>query len=318
MTEIDAFVGEKCDEAPSSKRMERFSQSIDSLNKATEGSLILGKKNRTGIKYHTRYAVERERQNHESFKESIREFFFPCLSEELREAVFLKKALKFLTSEPFILTIHLTAVLLGVLKILLEVRDKNGEVIEEAHSALECIGVCFVLGLRTWVVNDFFHKIKLRRVSIEKADKITSVRGRKLKIFVRIYTIVMGLFCITSIGCTIAFKLVAHLGWTILSNNCLLALGTGLYGIAENFTSSKLFKIANDHHKILIHEMSLLLIETQLCKNHEERSALAKRVEEFLKALEETPEFSKPGYITCNRYVSINRETSMMQIVSYV
>ncbi|CAD5117219.1 unnamed protein product [Dimorphilus gyrociliatus] len=297
-------------------KKDTISTKSDSDN-SQEGALILGKKNQLGVKYHTRYIVERKEQNHESFRESLEEFFFPCFAEEIKEHSIFKKIATFLTSEPFILTIHLTAVLLGVLKILLEVREKNGETIEEAHSALECIGVCFVIGLRAWVVNNCFHEIKTLRLNLEKADKTETIRGQKLKIFVRVYIFTMIMFCLISIGCTIAFKLLAHLGWTILSNNCLLALGTGLYGVAESFTGRKKSKISEDHHKMLIHEMSLLLVETQLCQTQEERRTFARKVENFLKALKETPEFSKPQYVKCSQKAAI-RESSMMQIISYV
>ncbi|CAD5111486.1 unnamed protein product [Dimorphilus gyrociliatus] len=299
-------------------RKDSANASNDSIYNGLEGALVLGKKSTSEVKYHTRYAIERKQQNHESFKESLEEFFLPCCSDENNENnTIFKKIISFVTSEPFILTLHLTAVILGVLKILLEVREKNGEEIEEAHSALECIGVCIVLGLRTWIINNNFHEIKTLRINIEKADEKDTIRGQKLKVFVRIYSAIMIFFCLTSIGCTIAFKLLAHLGWTILSNNCLLAMGTGLFGIALSFTGRKLSKIKGDHQKLLICEMSLLLSEVLLAKDKTEKDAMNKKVEKFLKALKDTPEFEKPQYLNCDRKIT-EKEISMLQIVSYL
>lgn len=296
---------------------ERIKSSNSSIYNGSEGALVLGRKNPKCKPYHTRFAIERKQQNHESFKESVEEFFFPCCSKESKEESIVRRILMCLTAEPFILCIHLLAVILGVLKILLEVREKNGETFEEAHSALECVGVCLVLGLRAWIIINFFHDIKSLRISVEKAEEKHSVRGRKLKIFVRIYAGIMFFFCLTAIGCTILFKHLAHLGWTILSNNCLLAMGTALYGVAESFTARKLSKIKEDHHKVLIYEMSLLLYEVHKCKNNYERKEMAEKVKLFLSALQDTPEFNKPEYLNCDKNAKIG-EASITQLISFV
>ena len=258
-----------------------------SIREPADGSLVLGKG--TDTSYVTRYKIVREKQR-ELIQEDMELDLVPfCFASQRKSC--LGTVWLFVKSEPFLLTMHLTALVFSVLK--RTIRDVEIDAnLELVHACLETFVAVMSLVIRIASGHEKFHEEKVVRKEIEHLPD--SGRTHTLKRMMKIFYIVgvlLILLLLTSLGLLIAFD---KLHWTIVTTNFALIVG----GIGGNLVMQRLqgmvSKIIEDQHKAIIYESMLLLKD---CVDQPRSVALTERIKKFCKSVENTELLKNHGHI---------------------
>jgi len=263
-----------------------------------EGCLILGKGANRGNSYLTRFRIQRSLQREEIAAEVCEESCMPCCLAENRRT--WKRFLWIcLTCEPFLLTLHMTALILGVLKEALNLRTVD-EDLHMIHSIIETFVACLVVVTRIAAVWGSYRTCKRDQRDIEYSerdslhDDFSSMR--RVVVLFTVFAVFLILFAVAAF---LVFYFFAHLGWTILSNNFVLIMVTVTSNLVSERLDSEIAKDKEDQHKAVIYETMLLLTEMAWARTREQKEHIYRKVERFCRALRDTEAFSQPHYINC-------------------
>ena len=143
-----------------------------------------------------------------------------------------------------------------------------------------------------------FAALRAEHASIEYVGSAIDVRTPGLRKGVISFT-VYGLAVLgADITAYFLFYFLAHLGWTILSNNSCIILISLVAGLIDSRIKSEIDYIKGDQHKAVIYEAVLLLTECAWANSAEEKKRIFGKIDRFCKALRDTDMFQKPDYIT--------------------
>ena len=102
---------------------------------------------------------------------------------------------------------------------------------------------------------------------------------------------------LVAVGCMVAFKFLAHLGWTILSNNFVLVVAMVCAGLVKDRMDRVISMIREDQHKAVLYEANLLLNEAHSAFSSKSPGQYFYKVNQFLKCLKDTDVFNQPHHI---------------------
>ena len=102
---------------------------------------------------------------------------------------------------------------------------------------------------------------------------------------------------VTSVSCMIAFKYLAHLGWTILSNNFVLVVAMVCAGVVKDRMDRIIAVIREDQHKAVLYEATLLLKEAHEAFSSKAPGQYFYKINTFIKSLKQTDLFDRPDHI---------------------
>ena len=143
-----------------------------------------------------------------------------------------------------------------------------------------------------------FKALRGDRVSLEYVDGDSGLRMPRLRRVLIGFTIFGCILLGGALTAFIMFYFLAHLGWTILTNNFCIIVMTALSGILTARIDAELEGIKQDQHKAIICETVMLLSESANAVDGEERQKLNEKIERFCKSLRDTVMFERPDYIT--------------------
>ena len=123
------------------------------------------------------------------------------------------------------------------------------------------------------------------------------VRGKSLRCIVGSFMALCTCLVLGAIGCAIAFKFLAHLGWTILSNNFVIVVAMVFANIVRIRMDNLIAVIREDQHKAVLYEATLLLEESKVAVTSGEHQNYFNRVDHFKETLKNTEKFDQPGHI---------------------
>ena len=291
-----------------------------SHEKLQDGCVILGRDGPSGNTYTTHYVINRKAQREELCSDVLREAFYPCTMEENKGSC-KKASWSIISSEAFMLSLHITVLILGVAKEALDLRTVD-EDLHLIHSLLETIVTLLTIAIRIAVVRYIFKNLSDTVTPMEHVeDPSSDIRGEALRKWLyRFYF--LGIFLIiVCVTCFLCFYFLVHLGWTLLSNNFCLVCITVFSGIMVEGLELITSRIREDQHKAVIHETVLLLQEaydTQL-QSKEKREAFYEKARRFTKALMDTELLQRPRHIEPARQASSTWNTmTTMQMQSFV
>ena len=264
------------------------------------GTLILSKD--TEHCYVTRYRIVREKQREMIREDMLKEMAPFCLKSE-RSSV-LRTVWQFVKSEPFLLTLHIAALLFSVLKRTIPDVEID-EQMEWVHSFLETAVAVMSLLIRIAAGYEKFHEEKVVRNEIEHCTD--SVRTHTLKVMMRVFYIVGVLLISLLIGALALCIVYEQLHWTIVTTNFALIVG----GIGGNVIMQRLSgmvsKIIEDQHKAVVYEAMLLL--TECIETPENTSNRTQRIRKFCNSVENTELLKNKGHIhheAGNQFIASN------------
>ena len=194
--------------------------------------------------------------------------------------------------------LHLTVVVLGVLKECLNLRTVPKEA-HFWHSVVETFITILIIIIRHVSTWHAFKQLKIQRHKVEYVDPKLGVktRSKALKRLLKCYTALVIFLILLVIVCFILFYTLAHLGWTILSNNFTLVIIMASDTLLRGRMTAEGTLIREDHGKAVTYEMSLLLNEAVSAPEGLARERVNQRVRKFQEAFKETTMFNQPDYI---------------------
>ena len=226
-------------------------------------------------------------------------------------------------SEAFLITLHLTVVVLGALKEALDLREVN-EDLHLAHSIVETLVTVLIMVIRHVSAWHAFKELKKLRHKVEYIDLHhgEKTRSKVLKKILKGYSVVSVAMTLFAVICFFLFLFLAHLGWTILSNNFALVVAMACDALLRDRMSAEANLVHQDHVKAVTYEMSLLLDEATGAPEGPLRERVNKRVNKFQRSFKNTKLFDQPDYIYIPddykpQYDQLNAVTTM-QVVSIV
>ena len=262
------------------------------------------------------FRIDHDKQRKDVSSDTRNEACCPCLLPEKRSS-WGKLILTLVTCEPFVLTLHITVLVLGVLKEALNLRTVD-EDIHLIHSIVETVAACLVVVSRLAGAWSIYHDSKKHRTQTQYGHERTNPRPTQ------IFTVLCVTLLLANISATLFFYFFAHLGWTILSNNFVLLVLTVSYTLATERLNNHLTRDITDQHKAIIREMMLLSQELQnaVDREHDSRYSLTARhrslnsstdnhhsagpvkevsekIQLFCRAVRDTELFKTPDYIDC-------------------
>ncbi len=202
-------------------------------------------------------------------------------------------------AELFLVSLHMLVIVLGVLKEALDLRQV-AEDLHFAHSLVETIATVLIIVIRHVSAWHAFKKIKRTRRKTEHVDVDLGIktRSRSLKVQLKCYSVVSVMIALFAVVCFVLFYFLAHLGWTILSNNAALIWIMACDGLLRSRMGAESRLVLEDHRKAVLCEMSLLLKEATNAPEGPVRDSVNQRVERFQKAFKDTDCLNQPEYIS--------------------
>ncbi len=228
--------------------------------------------------------------------------------------------MQFVRAEAFLLTLHTTVIVLGVLKEALDLRDV-AEDIHLAHSLVETLATILIIVIRHVSAWHAFKGLKKIRHEVEYIDINVGVktRSRVLKKILKGYSVISVLMVLFAVVCFLVFWFLVHLGWTILSNNFVLIVVMACDSLLRERMGAEKNLVIDDQRKAVISEMCLLLDEATTAPEGPSRQMVNSRVEKFHKALRDTKLFKQPDYIKIpDEYRKLNDEMNMLTTMEAV
>ena len=271
-----------------------------------EGCIVLGTKAQRGNRYVTRFRIDPVGQQRSAREGICAKECYPCLRapEEEEENKNRSRAGKFLwdvvRSEAFLLTLHVSVLILGVLKEALNLREVD-EDLHLVHSVVETFVSCNLAIIRIVSAWHAFKDLRLKRKDFEVISDHHTLPLAGLRKALVFFTSVATVLIIGDIIAFFIFKFVpgAHLGWTILTNNALLLYITVSSNQILSRITRELGAIELDHHKAILYETMLLMTELSNARDKNQLEEVQSRVDLFYKALRDTAVLSRPDYIEC-------------------
>ena len=148
-------------------------------------------------------------------------------------------------SEAFLICLHIGAIVLGVTKEALDYRHNEAEDLEIAHTTAETTAVILIIVIR---IVSIWHKrreiIEIRK-EVEHMDEhmLEQMHGGALTSLCITFTVVAVIMAVFALVTLILFYFLAHLGWTVLSNNFALVIVTVLNGLLGKIITCNYFKV---------------------------------------------------------------------------
>ena len=214
-------------------------------------------------------------------------------------------------------------VVLGALKEALDLRTV-AEDIHLAQSIVETLVTVLILIIRHVSAWHAFKKLKKLRHKVEYIDLKRGIktRSRTLKKLLKGYSAISVIMTVFAVVCFFLFYTLAHLGWTILSNNFALVIAMACDALLRNRMGAEANLVSQDHIKAVTYEMSLLLDEATAAAEEPLRQRSNARVEKFQRAFRDTKLFDQPDYIYIpDEYKPGSDQLNMistMQVVSII
>ena len=204
----------------------------------------------------------------------------------------------------------------------LDLREVN-EDLHLARSIVETLVTVLIMVKRHVSAWHAFKELKKLRHKVEYIDLNhgEKTRSKVLKKILKGYSVISVFMTLLAVICFFLF-LLAHLGWTILSNNFALVVAMACDALLRDRMSAEANLVHQDHVKAVTYEMSLLLDEATSAPEGPLRERVNKRVDKFQKSFEDTKLFDQPDYIYIPngykpQYDQLNAVTTM-QVMSIV
>ena len=278
---------------------------------ASAGCLELGRDAGYGNVYHTRYQIKHADQRTHLCRELLLEEMVPCCGDKARRS-YGRLLWAFIRSEAFLFSLHMTALVLGVIKEAANYREE-AEILHLVHSIIETVVSILMVVIRVvsgWTA--FYHVKK----SVGKVEKLNEhedrpkhqVQGVALKRWLKLFTLGGVLLLVFLIASFLCFYFFAHLGWTILTNQFALLAVSIMSSLFMARVARAESLNAEDQHKTALYESVLLLQELYHTaanpkRSPQEQATVLDSVDRFIKALRDTAMFGKPDHIKLsNRY----------------
>ena len=203
-----------------------------------------------------------------------------------------------LRSELFLFTLQVTALVLGLLKILAHVEEDDRDR-HLSHAVIETSFACIFVIIRSFVSKEKFHVIKEVRVRNEFVRMASDSRSILIKVWVYLQFLIGFTLC----GCIVASFVLCYLydkmGWIVLSNQFVMLFSSFLTYLTMHRLDHMINRIKEDQHKIIIHESALLLGELYWAQTEHQRTKAKHHVERFCRGLKMSSSFYRPEYIRC-------------------
>ncbi len=283
------------------------------------GCIILGKDAGRGNKYTTRFKIERSRQRELADQGKMFKEYCPCCVKGANHSA-RKFMWNLIRAEAFVLSLHMSVLVLGVMKEALNLRTVD-EDLHLIHSVIETFVSCVVVVIRIASTRHGVKELHEKRESNEVVGSTTNIEAKDINREVTIFTVFAISLILADWAAFFMFMYIpgANLGWTILSNNTVLLFGTVFANHVGGRISSEMAQINQDHHKAVIYETVLLLTESAMAQTREEKIVINDKVEKFCKALRDTDLFKQPDYITCPEDIQPHWDTiTSMEMISMV
>lgn len=278
------------------RRVDRSKESLRTVP-PQDGAVLMGKdENSYEFMYATRIhitsrAIQRDRVSMEVFHDA----FIPCCAPEYRMS-WRGRIWGFIRSEIFLLVLHLTVVTLGLVKVFIHDPIEDAD-LHLLHSVMETFLTCVHLIIRAFHGKDLFHVVKELRLRAEVVLVEGDTRSAAIKFWIFFQISMSFVLCTFAIVTFVICYLYTNLGWIVFSNNAVMLIATCVS--TATFSRLKLMtcRIKEDQLKIALHESALLLTEMYCAQEPDQRKQVRHRVEQFSKALKESPPFHLPEYI---------------------
>lgn len=270
------------------------------------GCVELGKDAGRGNVYRTRYRIDHRGQRSELCHELMLEEMVPCCGEKPRRSCWYM-IWAIMRSEAFLFTLHMTALVLGAVKEAANFRQEQ-EDLHLIHSVIETFVSILMVSVRVASCWTAFYHIKKGAKRYEKLPerdenyKKHHVQGHSLKHYLIAFT-GLGVFLLLFLISTfLTFYFLAHLGWTIITNQFALVAISVASGLFMARVESAEAIIREDHHKAVLYEATLLLRELHYASTdpnvaQKDRHHAIAQAETFCKALRDTDLFEQPEHI---------------------
>ena len=285
-----------------------------------DGCVILGRDGPSGNTYTTHYVINRKVQREGLWSDVLREAFYPCTMEK-NKGSYKKVLWSIISSETFMFSLHITALILGVTKEALDLRTVD-EDLHLIHSLLETIMALLTIAVRIAVVHSKFKNLNDAVTPMEHVDDLSSgIRDEALRKWLHRFYFLGIFLIIVCVTCFLCFYFLVHLGWTLLSNNFCLECITVSSGLMVERIAAITGRIREDQHKAVIHETALLLQEAYDTQpqSKEKREAFYEKARRFTEALMDTELLQRPRHIEPARQASTTGNTmTTMQMQSFV
>ncbi len=254
----------------------------------------------TGTRYSTRYHINHGLQRQELGREIVMESCAPCCVTQKERRKCSMALYEFVSAEAFLLTLHLTAVILGVVKEAMDMRT-YAEDLEMAHSLAEIVVTVLLIVLRIVQAYRRFAELKDNAYELEyiSPDEVQEedVRGKGLKRWLNGITLLGVLLILLAVACFVAFYFLVHLGWTVLSNQFCLVVFLVVANLYSERVAEALGRIKQDQHRAVLLESLLLLNEARLAYSKQEMDKYFSAVEKFERAVKDTEMMKQPEHI---------------------
>ena len=263
-----------------------------------DGAVLLGKdESGYDFMYATRVRISSRRiQRDRVSAEVFHDTFVPCCAPEYRMH-WRGRIWGFIRSEIFLLALHLIVITVGLLKIFIH-DAVSEEGLHLAHAVIETVLTCMQVIIRSFLGKDRFHEIKELRMRAEVVLVDGDTRSTAVKFWIFFQIFMSFVLCTLAISVFVLCYLYTHLGWIVLSNNTVMIVSTFISSVTYARLKLMTCRIKEDQHKIALHEAALLLTEMYCAQTPEQRKQVRHRVEQFSKALKESPPFHLPEYIS--------------------
>ncbi len=266
------------------------------------GCIVLGNQD-TGTRYTTRFHIDHHLQRQELGHEILLESCAPSCVPQKQGRTCRLALYEFVSADAFLLTLHLAAVVLGVLGVVEEAMDMQtyAEHLQMAHNLAEIVVTVLLIVLRIVQAYRRFAELKNNAYELEyiSPDVVQEedVRGKGLKRWLKGVTLLGVLLILLAVACFVAFYFLVHLGWTVLSNQFCLVVFLVVANLYSQRVTVVLGRIKQDQHRVVLLESLLLLSEARLAYNKQEMAKYFELVEKFERAVKDTEMMKRPEHI---------------------
>lgn len=229
------------------------------VNGSVESQDIEQLKKRRPI-YVTRYRIDSYRQSNPLCREAASEMFVPCAGHnDNRPVTCIWHIFK---SELMLFVLHMSTLVFGVFKEALDMRHVDDrESFHLAHTVIETIVTLLIIILRMINTRMGYIEVQVTVQRLQHFDPVHEPHLRAVWTWMWLLLAAGLLTFVTCIVCFVVFDQLAHLGWTILSNQACIITMRLLDGFYESRIHAAVKKIKEDQHKVVIHEALMLLKE---------------------------------------------------------
>lgn len=213
-----------------------------------------------------------------------------------------------LASKLLLFTVHLCTIVFGVVKEAVEMRQHESmKQLYLVNSFIEIFFTVFVVVMHMLNARMGYIKIRLAVQRLEGFDLNNDKHLRSVKTWMWLLVASGFVHIAVSVGCFIAFHMLLHLGWTVLSNQlCILSMNT-LFAVYDSVMTAAVIKIKDDQQQVVMQEGAMLLRDrckdvaisddiTSMTTTSSSREAAVRFIDAFLN--------TKP--LTCPQHISVS------------